>query len=210
MKQRSFPCIQHPTGARHGGAVDTTDPKFEGIPEKRISSVGRKIHALRLVRNMSIEDLSRKTSVSSVTISNIEKGVYSPKLSTILEIANALGTTIMYLVEEVERPQIFKIGKDQQQFVSQKGVMLHDFGNVIMDRRVSVYIMEMREGAITEEHDSFDGNEFIHLLSGEITVGVEDKTEHLEEGDSLYFHGSYRHSIKADKASKLFFISVHT
>lgn len=190
--------------------MDISDPKFKGIPEKRISSVGRKIHALRLARNMSIEDLSRKTSVSSVTISNIEKGVYSPKLSTILEIANALGTTIMFLVEEVEEPQIFKIEKDKQRFVSKKGVTLHDFGHVIMDRRVSVYIMEMREGAVTEEHDTFDGNEFIHLLSGEITVAVEDKMERLEEGDSLYFHGSYRHAIKAEKASKLFFISVHS
>jgi transcriptional regulator with XRE-family HTH domain len=185
-------------------------PQYEGIPEKRISSVGRRIHSLRLSRNMSIEDLSRKTSVSSVTISNIEKGVYSPKLSTILEIAQALDTTIMFLVEDVEEPQIFKIEKDKQRFVSKKGVTLHDFGHVIVDRRVSVYIMEMKDGAVTEEHDSFDGNEFIHLLSGEIVVEIEDRTERLAEGDSLYFHGSYRHMIKAEKASKLFFISVHT
>lgn len=184
--------------------------KVDTIPANRIDSVGRKIHAIRLTRNMSIEDLSRKTSVSAVTISNIEKGVYSPKLSTILEIAKALGTTIMYLVEDVEEPQIFKIERDKQRFVSKEGVTLHDFGHVIMDRRVSVYIMEMREGARTEEHDSFDGNEFIHLLSGEITVFVEDKIEHLEEGDSLYFHGSYRHKIHAAKTSKLFFISVHS
>lgn len=185
-------------------------PKKEAVPENRISSVGRRIHALRLERGMSIEDLSRRTSVSSVTISNIEKGVYSPKLSTILEIANALGTTIMFLVEDVEQPQIFKIEKDKQRFVSKKGVTLHDFGHVIMDRRVSFYIMEMRDGAMTEEHDSFDGNEFIHLLSGGITVEIEDRTERLEEGDSLYFHGSYRHIIRAEKASKLFFISVHS
>ncbi len=184
--------------------------KSDGTPEKRISSVGRRIHDLRLFRNMSIEDLSRKTSVSSVTISNIEKGVYSPKLSTILEIARALDTTIMFLVEDVEAPRIFKIEKNKQRFVSKKGVTLHDFGHLIMDRRVSVYIMEMKEGAISEEHDSFDGSEFIHLLSGEITVEIEGRTEHLEEGDSLYFHGSYRHAIKAEQGSKLFFISVHT
>jgi len=184
--------------------------KHEGISGKRISSVGRRIHFLRLSRNMSIEDLSRRTSVSSVTISNIEKGVYSPKLSTILEIARALDTTIMFLVEDVESPQIFKIEKDKQRFVSKKGVTLHDFGHIIVDRRVSFYIMEMKEGAETEEHDSFDGNEFIHLLSGEISVEVEDRIERLAEGDSLYFHGSYRHVIKAEKASILFFISVHT
>ena len=180
------------------------------VPEKRIMSVGRRIHALRLSRYMSIEDLSHRTSVSSVTISNIEKGVYSPKLSTILEIARALGTTIMYLVEDVEHPKVFKIERDKQRFVSKKGVTLHDFGNIITDRNVSVFIMEMEEGAATEEHDSFDGSEFIHLISGQITVAIEDRVENIEAGDSLYFHGSYRHTITASKPSKLFFISVYS
>ena len=78
------------------------------ISPDRLISVGRRIHSLRLSRAMSIEDLARRTSVSAVTISNIEKGVYSPKLSTILEIARALGTTIMFCVEDVEGPQVFK------------------------------------------------------------------------------------------------------
>ncbi len=180
------------------------------IPENRLLSVGKRIHSLRLLRNMSIEDLARRTSVSAVTISNIEKGVYSPKLSTILEIARALGTTIMFLIEDVEGPQIFKIERDRQRFVSKKGVTLNDFGHVIMDRRVAVYIMEMEEGSATEEHDSFDGSEFIHLLSGGIEVSIEDRMERLEEGDSIYFHGSYRHVIKSLTQSKLIFISVHT
>jgi len=183
---------------------------FDGIPEKRMGIVGKRVHALRLARHMSIEDLSKKTSVSSVTISNIEKGVYSPKLSTILEIARALDTTIVYLVEDVEEPQIFKIDREKQRLVSEKGVTLHDFGHIILDKRFIVTVMEMEKGSSTMEHDSFDGREFIHLLSGEISVNVEDKTIALKEGDSLYFHGSYRHVINAVKGSKLIFISVYT
>jgi len=175
---------------------------------KRIGIVGRRIRALRLSRNMSIEDLGKKTSVSSVTISNIEKGIYSPKLSTVLEIAKALGTTIVLLVEDVEEPRIFKIGKDQQRVETKEGIVLHDFGLMMMDKRVSVYIMEMDRHASTAEHDSFDGSEFIHVLSGQITVNIEDKKFTLDEGESLYFHGSYRHELKALRKSKLIFISI--
>ena len=118
----------------------------DGAFKKRISVVGRRIRSMRISRNMSIEDLSKKTSVSSVTISNIEKGIYSPKLSTILEITKALGTTITFLIEDVDEPRIFKIDKDKQLLMSTDGVILRDFNPVIMDKQVSVYIMEMERG----------------------------------------------------------------
>jgi len=177
---------------------------------KRIGIVGRRIRALRLARNMSIEDLGKKTSVSSVTISNIEKGIYSPKLSTVLEIAKALGTTIVHLVEDVDEPRVFKIGKDKQRLESAEGIILHDFSPIMMDRHVSIYLMEMEKDASTREHDSFDGSEFIHVLTGEISVDIEDKTYRLSEGESLYFHGSFRHVLKALVSSKLVFLSIYS
>ena len=180
------------------------------VVKKRINTVGRKIRALRLVRNMSIETLSKKTSVSSVTISNIEKGIYSPKLSTVLEVAKALDTTVTLLVEDVDEPRIFKVEKDKQKLISTDGVILHDFGPIMMDKRVSVYIMEMEEGVSTAQHDSFDGNEFIHVLSGRISAGIEDKTFVVDEGETLYFHASYRHELRAVKKSKIIFISMFT
>ena len=177
---------------------------------KRINVVGRRIKNLRHARNMSIEDLSKKTSVSSVTISNIEKGIYSPKLCTILEIASALDTTITFLVEDVDEPRIFKIEKDKQKLVSADGVTMHDFSPVMMDKRVSVYLMEMEQGVTTTRHDSFDGNEFVNVLSGCISVEIEDKKINLDEGESLYFHGSYHHVLRAEKKSRIIFISIFT
>jgi len=182
----------------------------ESMFTKRINVVGRRINTLRLSRNMSIEDLSKKTSVSSVTISNIEKGIYSPKLSTILEIAKALNTTLTYLVEDVAEPRIFKIEKNKQKLISAEGVTLHDFAPIMIDKRVSIYITEMDEGMTTAPHDSFDGNEFAHVLSGNIAVEIEDKVIRLDEGESVYFHGSYRHRLKAEKKSKIIFISIFT
>ena len=178
--------------------------------KQRIGIVGKRIRALRLSRNMSIEDLGKKTSVSSVTISNIEKGIYSPKLTTVLEIAKALKTTIVHLVEDVDEPRIFKIGKDKQRVETSRGIVLHDFSPIMMDKHVQIYIMEMDEGAETREHDSYDGNEFIHVLEGNISVEVEDKTYDLKADESLIFHGSFHHLLKANTKAKLIFITIYT
>jgi len=182
----------------------------EMMLKDRISIVGQRVRALRLARNMSIEDLGKKTSVSSVTISNIEKGIYSPKLSTVLEIAKALGTTIVYLVEDVDEPRVFKIGKNKQRLKSAEGIILHDFSPVMMDKRVQVYIMEMEKDASTRKHDSYDGNEFIHVLSGKISVNVEDTNYKLTMGESLYFHGSFHHTLKAIEPAKIIFLSIYS
>lgn len=177
---------------------------------KRINIVGRRIKNLRRARNMSIEDLSKKTSVSSVTISNIENGIYSPKLNTILEIARALDTTITFLVEDVDEPHIFKIEKDRRRLVSADGVTMHDFSTIMMDKRVFLYLMEMEQGVTTTRHDSFDGNEFVNVLSGCISVDIENKKIRLDEGESLYFHGSYHHILRAEVKSRIIFISIFT
>ena len=79
-----------------------------------------------------------------------------------------------------------------------------------MDKRVQVYIMEMEQDASTRKHDSFDGNEFIHVLTGKITVDVEEKSYSLNEGESLYFHGSFQHVLKAIKPSKIVFLSIYS
>jgi len=156
---------------------------------------------------MSIEDLGKKTSVSSVTISNIEKGIYSPKLTTILEIAKALGTTIVHLIEDVGEPRIFKFGRDTQRLKSKDGIVIQDFSPIMCDKRVSVYMMEMDKGASTLEHDTFDGNEFIYVIAGKVTVTVEEREYMVDEGESLYFHGSYHHTLNALEPSNIVFLS---
>jgi transcriptional regulator with XRE-family HTH domain len=57
-------------------------------------TVGAQIHQLRTDRGWSLAQLNRECRVSVSYLSQIERGIGSPRLETLMRIAMALGATI--------------------------------------------------------------------------------------------------------------------
>lgn len=64
--------------------------------------VGRHIATYRKQQKMSQEKLAEKTHIIFNTISNIERGIGDPKLSTLMTIANALNIPLCELMNFTE------------------------------------------------------------------------------------------------------------
>lgn len=86
--------------------------------------LGQRIKKLRKAKSLSQEALSELIDKSVDTVSNIERGVFSPRLDTALEIANALNIELFELFQVREMPledkekaklldEIFDLLKDQ-------------------------------------------------------------------------------------------------
>jgi transcriptional regulator with XRE-family HTH domain len=65
--------------------------------------IGQQIKRIRRERGISQLDLFVLTGHSLVTISNIETGKTNPRLSTLQQIAEALGTTLTIDFVEVDK-----------------------------------------------------------------------------------------------------------
>jgi len=63
---------------------------------------GTRIRRLRIEKSLTIEGLSKKVKISSRRLSDIELDKSDPKVSTIIDIAAALETTVGYLLCETE------------------------------------------------------------------------------------------------------------
>jgi transcriptional regulator with XRE-family HTH domain len=57
-------------------------------------TIGKKIKALRIKNEMSIEDVSKKTGISEDVILDIEKNAISPPLGNIVSLADVLRVTV--------------------------------------------------------------------------------------------------------------------
>jgi len=79
----------------HGSTVGT------GASEKR--AFARVLIQLRKERGLSQEALASKSGYHAKYISLLERGKYSPSLTTIIEIADALGVSGSNLVLRVEK-----------------------------------------------------------------------------------------------------------
>ncbi len=62
-----------------------------------------RIHQLRERKGVSMRELSRRADVGIATLSRIESGEANPRLSTLLQLAEALGVFVGDLFEKPSR-----------------------------------------------------------------------------------------------------------
>ncbi|MEP1939482.1 MAG: helix-turn-helix transcriptional regulator [Balneola sp.] len=65
-------------------------------------AVGKTIKELRVMRNLSQEDLAEKCDTSAVYISEIERGIKNPTVTTLMVIAHSLDLKMSELVNQLE------------------------------------------------------------------------------------------------------------
>jgi transcriptional regulator with XRE-family HTH domain len=88
--------------------VDRASEKHEGDVEDDDRHVGKAIELERSKARLTQSDLAQLSGVSQPHISNIEKGRWSPKLNTVMLIAEALGIDVDTLLPAHRRDQTGK------------------------------------------------------------------------------------------------------
>jgi transcriptional regulator with XRE-family HTH domain len=80
----------------------------EGMDERgpELAALGQAIRHRRHARRLSVKALAREAGISSGHLSVIERGRGNPRLSTLFDIAEALGTTIDQLVIAAEAREV--------------------------------------------------------------------------------------------------------
>jgi transcriptional regulator with XRE-family HTH domain len=67
------------------------------------STIGKRIHAERAIRNWSLIELADRSGVSKAMLSTIERGKTSPTAALLVRIAAAFGMTLSTLIARAER-----------------------------------------------------------------------------------------------------------
>ncbi len=70
------------------------------MPTQRL---GVRIRTLRESRNLSLDDLHQETKIAKETLDAIESSVYVPTLPQLVNISDALGVSVRYLVHGGDR-----------------------------------------------------------------------------------------------------------
>lgn len=67
----------------------------------RMKALGQRIASWRRRRNITIEELAAKMSISKGNLSDIENGKRDPRYSTLLAVSEGLGITVATLLREL-------------------------------------------------------------------------------------------------------------
>ncbi|MBN1931043.1 MAG: cupin domain-containing protein [Desulfobacterales bacterium] len=180
----------------------------------KTEKIGQRIKKFMKKAEMTIDELAGRTGLSSDFIRSVQEEDVYPSLGPLLKIARALGVRLgTFLDDQVSQdPLIIRKNerKDEMSMLRAKdkpvALKFYSLGRGKSDRHMEPFFIEiMPESAKEKKVSSHEGEEFIVVLSGRITVTYGQETYDLETGDSIYYNSIVPHyvSCKGDEKATI-------
>lgn len=163
-----------------------------------VKSIGERIKSLRNERNMTLAELSQKTSLSTSYLSQLERDKTTPSLSSLVEIANALDVNVRYFFEEERNAELaFVTRKSLAPFQEIDVSTAQELPLTPVDEpsRLRVWQYNLAKGTILSVEAEEEGEIFCFVLDGEVTLEIGEEKIVLTAGDSAAFAATQSHIL---------------
>ena len=190
-------------------------PATEPVPgphaERRID--GRPLRRLRRRLGWSLRTAAARTGVSVSFLSALERGVTGASIATLTRLAAAYGTTLLELFgPPTTSARGRMVGADERAVLRlhSDGVRIEQLARGAT--RLEPQLFVLARGASSDGAYTHDGEEFLYLLAGELTVwvGASETYRLRRAGDALCFPSTMPHRWRndADGETRLLWINT--
>jgi len=160
--------------------------------------VGKKLKAIRLKNDLTIQELAEKSQVSSNMISRIERGLTIPSVEILMKLAGVFDKSINYFVEEVTTTHevVFSSpGKrDKTVYDDEYNMHTESFTSGLRDPQFTSFFCTVGVGGTSGIENMYHpGDELIFVLEGRLKVNIAGEMHVLNAGDSLSFKSHLPH-----------------
>jgi len=187
---------------------------IEFSTSKDVGDIGIRIKTLREEKGLSLGELSKLTGFDIGFLSGIETNRVQPQLGTIIKLSKALDSALSRIISGVGDKLYSITRKNEQKVVSrstsQKGeTQIYSYKSLapeVKGRHMEALIVKLEvdpEGEISVH----EGEEFIYILDGVVSLKIGDDFFELEPGDSAYYLSTTPHCIAA-KTGKATILAV--
>lgn len=173
--------------------------------------LGERIRQERLNKDMNLGVLAELTGLSSGFISQVERGLAEPSITSVRKIARALEIPMFrFFVEEKEVLKVVRKGKRQKvRFEPQK--MSYELLTPDLGKQLEGLIGRLECGGTTSEApETHEGEELTYVLSGYLGMQLGDDYHELAEGDCIYYFGGVPHKLTNIGDQEAVFLTVIT
>ena len=164
----------------------------------RSIDVGTRLRVLRAGAGLSIRALAELSGLNVNTLSLIENGKTSPSVSTLQQLAGALGVPVteFFVTEQGNKTVVYQKNRRHPRALFKHGVM-EDLGAGMSRFGAEPLIVTLEAKADSGVNPIVHtGREFVYCLEGRIAYTVDTETYLLEPGDSLLFEAYLPHRWK--------------
>jgi transcriptional regulator with XRE-family HTH domain len=153
---------------------------------------------LRVRRGWTLQELAARSSLSKAFLSRLESGNRQASIAAALTLSRIFDVSLASLFESppAETPCVIVRGAGAVEKTANglKYAPLSCAGRLFNLQPLRVKISPARRG---KEHYHHDGEEWVYVLSGQLTLSLADKTYDLEPGDAAHFESRLPHRLIA-------------
>lgn len=187
-----------------------------------LKELGKTIRDERQKRRLTLEQLSKATGLSKSFLSQMERGLTEPSISSLKKVAKFFGFSVVnfFPSEDISYPDwnyrnsmpennghvphyiedIRIVRADRRKGLSLPGSrIVYDLLTPDMYRQLEVMYMKVNEGETSGDEPMSDppGEKFALVLKGTLELKLGNEMYLLNEGDSIYYPTSVPHSWRA-------------
>ena len=156
--------------------------------------IGKKIRELRLQNDLTLEDLASRSELTKGFLSQLERNLTSPSISTLEDILEALGTNLSEFFREEEEEQIVFTQKDF--FVDTRDeYQIEWIVPNAQKNEMEPILLTLHPKGKSHELSAHHGEEFGYVLKGNVTLVRENKRYKLKAQETFYLDGTKSHYL---------------
>ena len=178
------------------------------VEQKRL---GSKIRKLRIHKGMNLAALAEKIGKTSSYLSQVERGIASPSIIALREIAKVLDVPIFYfLIDDKKQSAIVK--KNERRVLKfPESHLTYELLTPDLSKRMEIIRTRIEPGANTcTKPLSHKGEECTLVIEGKMLIQIGENEYELETGDTIYYIASIPHKITSIGKKDLVIISAMT
>ena len=170
--------------------------------------IGNKLKELRVLKGLTQEELADRSELSKGFISQLERNLTSPSITTLMDILQCLGTSIGEFFNEAPDEQIV-FGK-QDYFVKEDTEYKNEIKWIIPNAQkntIEPIYLTLQAGGSTCPDTPHEGEEFGYVLQGAVSIYLGNKTYKAKKGESFYYTADKTHFLSSKNGATLIWVS---
>ena len=173
--------------------------------------IGAKINQLRKKNGLTQEELADRCELSKGFISQVERGLTSPSIATLIDILECLGTDLKNFFNETSQEKI--VFTKQDVFEKEDKELNNMITWLIPNAQkndMEPILITIESGGSSALDEPHEGEEFGYVIAGAVNIHLGSKNFRARKGDSFYFRPTNDHYISNSGKTKAVVLWIST
>lgn len=182
-------------------------------------SVGERLKHIREMQGLTLDRLSKISGIDEGYLADVESFKVYPDLGTIIRLSKALKISTGFILDAASGYSYSVVRRDDRQKIKRalsgkKDRPDYEYQSLstgVSSRHIESFIVTLAGKEYDQEPSTHDGEEFLYVLEGELSIRLGNKEESLKAGDSIFYLSTVPHALRsAGQAPAVLLAVVYT